>query len=256
MKKRRIKKLIALILGIIIIIAVAVTLSLTVFFRIDNVAVTGDEIYNNEDVIAASQINIGDNMFMTSKKKTASGIECTLPYVESAEIKRNLSGTITIKITAATAKLAIDNGDSFTLVSDKGKVLEDGLMTIGDGIIIIDSSPVISAVPGETVEFQDNDDLGIIKNVLTLLESNELSGITSIDVSNHSNIKMVYKERVTVLLGLSSSVNDKMDFVKAALTRLDSDNPDFTGSIDFTIDKKAYLSPQREDNTTVPFISA
>ena len=42
MKKRRIKKLIALILGIIIIIAVAVTLSLTVFFRIDNVAVTGD----------------------------------------------------------------------------------------------------------------------------------------------------------------------------------------------------------------------
>ena len=74
MKKRRIKKLIALILGIIIIIAVAVTLSLTVFFRIDNVAVTGDEIYNNEDVIAASQINIGDNMFMTSKKKTASGI--------------------------------------------------------------------------------------------------------------------------------------------------------------------------------------
>ena len=238
MKKRRIKKLVALILGIIIIIAVAVTLSLTVFFRIDNVAVTGDEIYNNEDVIAASQINIGDNMFMTSKKKTASGIECTLPYVESAEIKRNLSGTITIKITAATAKLAIDNGDSF-----------------GDGIIIIDSSPVISAVPGETVEFQDNDDLGIIKNVLTLLESNELSGITSIDVSNHSNIKLVYKERVTVLLGLSSSVNDKMDFVKAALTRLDSDNPDFTGSIDFTIDKKAYLSPQREDNTTVPFIS-
>lgn len=124
------------------------------------------------------------------------------------------------------------------MVSDKGKVLEDGLMTIGDGIIIIDSSPVISAVPGETVEFQDNDDLGIIKNVLTLLESNELSGITSIDVSNHSNIKLVYKERVTVLLGLSSSVNDKMDFVKAALTRLDSDNPDFTGSIDFTIDKK------------------
>ena len=66
MKKRRIKKLIALILGIIIIIAVAVTLSLTVFFRIDNVAVTGDEIYNNEDVIAASKLNIGDNMFMTS----------------------------------------------------------------------------------------------------------------------------------------------------------------------------------------------
>lgn len=88
------------------------------------------------------------------------------------------------------------------------------------------------------MEFQDNDDLGIIKNVLTLLESNELSGITSIDVSNHSNIKLVYKERVTVLLGLSSSVNDKMDFVKAALTRLDSDNPDFTGSIDFTIDKR------------------
>lgn len=168
MKKRKIKKLIALILGIIIIIAVAVTLSLTVFFRIDNVAVTGDEIYNNEDVIAASQINIGDNMFMTSKKKTASGIECTLPYVESAEIKRNLSGTITIKITAATAKLAIDNGDSFTLVSDKGKVLEDGLMTIGDGIIIIDSSPVISAVPGETVEFQDNDDLGIIKKCVDI----------------------------------------------------------------------------------------
>jgi len=239
---------------IIVLIGAAAALAL-MFFKVNVITVTGDEIYNNEDIIAASQIEIGDNMFLTNKKKTAENIENLLPYIEKADIKRNVSGTLTIKITAAVPKMALDNGESFTLISDKGKVLEDGLVNVGDGIIILDSSTVVSAVPGDFLEFKDQTDLDIIKELMENLDSNGITGISSIDVSNHSNVKLVYRERITVLLGQSSTIKDKMDFVRATLARLEEDDPDYEGSIDFTIDKKAYLSPKREDNTTVPFIS-
>lgn len=254
-KKRKRRKIIAFFIVTLLVLTVGIVLSLTVFFHIETVAVAGDAIYNNEQIIEASQIEIGDNMFLTSKKQTSQNIEKTLPYVASAQIKRNISGTITINVTAAVSKMAIDNGESFVLLSDKGKVLEDGVMSIDEGIIILNASAGKSCIPGETIQFENQDDLTVLMSIIDSLDKSGIEGIASIDITNHSDIKLIYNSKIELKVGSSDSLYAKTDFISATLTRLREDDSEFEGSIDFTIDNKAYLSPKKVESTTTAFDS-
>lgn len=227
-----------------------IILSLTVFFKISSITVTGDEVYSPEQVVEASGITQGENLFLMKKKEKAALIEKTLPYVETADISTSLSGTVTIHITAAKAVAALDNGDSFTLLNAAGKVLEDGVAALNDGVMIVQTNGVKSAVPGEMAAFSTEEELADMTAAYEALQEAEITGITELDVRDHLNIKAVYQGRVTLELGAVSTLPDKTSFIKATLSRNDESSPEFEGTIDFTIDKKAYVRPKEE--TTAP----
>ena len=249
-RKRRRRNIILGVLLTVILLTVGIVLSLTVFFKISAVTVTGDEVYSTEQVVEASGITQGENLFLLKKSDTAALIEKTLPYVETADISKSLSGTITIHITAAKAVAALDNGDSFTLLNASGKVLEDGVAALNDGVMIVQANGIKSAVPGEMVAFSTEEELADMTATYEALQAAEIAGITELDVRDHLNIKAVYQGRITLELGAVSSLPDKTSFIKAALTRNDESEPEFEGTIDFTIDKKAYVRPKEE--TTAP----
>ena len=116
-KKRRKNKIIGYTVVIILIIAAAIALSLTVFFKIQSINVTGDDIYNAETIVAASGLNVGENMFKSSKKDISNKLETSLPYIESVHVKRSPTGNVTLAITAAKAELAIDCGEGYILLN-------------------------------------------------------------------------------------------------------------------------------------------
>ena len=47
-----------------------------------------------------------------------------------------------------------------------------------------------------------------------------------------------------------------MDFVKATLDKLNSDEPNFEGSIDFTVENKAFVNEKAEQTTAAPTVAA
>lgn len=224
---------------------------LTVFFKISAVEVDGDEIYNADRVVEASGITLGENLFLLPAGEIEEQIETTLPYVETAEISRSLSCTVTIHITAAKAAVALDNGDSYTLLSASGKVLEDGVMSVGEDVLLLEAGDVLSCVPGEVIEFADADEGTDMTTALQAFSDASFAGLTKLDVRDHTNIKAVYQGRITLEFGAASSIADKLDFVAATLSRSDQNNPEFRGTIDFTIDKKAYQNAE-EPSTTQP----
>lgn len=248
-KRYRRKKIIGYCVAVAAVVAVGIVLSLTVFFKIETVAVTGDEIYNSETIIDASQIKTGDNMFLFDKDDAAKNIESTLPYIEKAEIKRGITGVITINITAAKATLAIDMGDSYTLLSSSCKVLEDGVMVINDDITVISASTVLSAAPGQFVSFENEADIDCIVSVQKIIEKYELKDINAINASDSSNVKLTYARRIELKIGAASEFESKIDFIKATLAKHDTDEPSFYGSIDFGIENKAYIKPADESTT-------
>lgn len=250
--KRRRKKIIMFSLGIVLLVAIGIILMLTVFFKIETIAVSGDEIYNNETVTKASGLNTGDILFLFDKDKVSEKIETELPYVENAAIKRSLNGTVTIKITAAEAAMALDMGDSFVLMSASGKVLENEVAAINDNVSVINASKVVNASPGSVVEFENENDIKIATEVKKLVTTYELGNINIIDVTDYSDIKLQYDNRITLETGVEASLSAKMDFIKATLTKLNQDKPSFTGTIDFTIDNKAYINT---DDTSGGIIS-
>ncbi len=249
-KKRRRRNIILGSILTAVFLIVGVVLCLTVFFHIASIEVTGDEIYNPGQIIEASGIQIGENLFLVSAKDAAAEIERALPYVESAQIKRSLSCKVTIQVTAATAAAALDNGESYTLLNASGKVLEDGVMTINDGMILITAGEVSAAVPGELAVFAADGAFEDTVSALKAFSDAGLVGITELDVRDSTNIKARYKDRILLELGAASTIPDKTDFIKATLERSEISSPEFKGTIDFTIDKKAYQNA--EDATTAP----
>ena len=80
----------------ILLIAGAVVAALTVFFKVQSITVSGNARYTSEEVVAASGIEIEDNLFLLNKYSAAQAIFEKLPYVEEATINRALPDTIVI----------------------------------------------------------------------------------------------------------------------------------------------------------------
>lgn len=255
LKKQKIRRRNRFILGAALLLLTAVIgiiLSLTVFFHIEKIDITGDEIYNAEQVAGASGISIGSNMFLTDMKEARASVEKSLPYVETAEIKRNLSGTIEIHVTKATAAYAVEDATGYTLLSSRGKVLEDGVQALNDGVTILHAGNVKALPIGTTAEFEDEKTLGLLTSLDAALRAHAITGITEMDLTDPLNIKLRYLDTITLLLGQSSAVEGKLDFAKATVEKTLRDNPFFVGTVDMTVEKKAYIRADKEPEGTEP----
>lgn len=79
-------------------VAVALTMGATVFFQVETVAVTGNSRYSQEEIIKATGIQTGDNLFRMNKFQIAHQVLQGLPYVEEITIRRSLPSTIVITV--------------------------------------------------------------------------------------------------------------------------------------------------------------
>ncbi len=80
-------------------VVVALTFGVTVFFQVETVTVNGSVRYTPEEVVEASGIQIGDNLYRFNKNHISSRILQSLPYVEGVSINRKPPSTIVITVT-------------------------------------------------------------------------------------------------------------------------------------------------------------
>ena len=76
----------------------ALTMGATVFFQVETVAVTGNSRYSQEEIIKATGIQTGDNLFRMNKYQIAHQVLQGLPYVEELTIRRALPSTIVLTV--------------------------------------------------------------------------------------------------------------------------------------------------------------
>ena len=70
----------------ILIICVCVIAALTLFFRVDQIVVTGGVRYSEEELAEASGVRIGTNLYLLNKRDIANRMLEKLPYLQ--EISR------------------------------------------------------------------------------------------------------------------------------------------------------------------------
>ena len=81
----------------------AATLGATVFFQVETIAVVGNSRYTAQEVIDASGVQIGDNLFQMNKNQISQQILQRLPYVGEVSPQRGLPSTLTIQVTEISA---------------------------------------------------------------------------------------------------------------------------------------------------------
>ena len=117
-----------------LVIFAAILMGCVAFFRVNQVVVTGNSRYSAQEVIAASGVELGDNLFLVNRPQTAQSILRKLPYVENAVPVHRLPDTVELHITECTPAAALRFEGSWWLLDARGKLLEQGEKSITEGL--------------------------------------------------------------------------------------------------------------------------
>jgi hypothetical protein len=101
---------------------------------------------------------------------------------------------------------------------------------------------------------EDEKNFPRVEDVYETCEKVGLSDITEINITELSNIKVVYQGRITLELGKTDGdrLSKKLAFGKAAIDKQDVEDNQFRGTINLTVDKKGYLQEETTEPETEP----
>lgn len=245
----------------------AMTVGATVFFQVEQVEVSGNARYTQEEIVACTGIKPGDNLFRMNKFAIQDHVKEEMPYIEDILIRRRLPSTITVAVTEwdAVAQVLpnknwvapeVEEGETAPvatevswLISVGGKLLEqapaeDARMKI-TGLTALDARDGIQiSVPEE--------ESGRLLSVVALmdeLERREMLADVSVMRVGSTSIVLEYLGRYDVKLPLEGDFSYKLESLLAAVADQEGKRgQDIVGTFDLT--QKNYTvgySPKRLD---------
>ena len=214
-------------------VLVALTMGATVFFQVEQVEVIGNHRYTAEEVVEASGIQVGDNLYHMNKFAVAREMLEELPYTRELLIRRRLPNTIVITVTEWDAVARVEAPPAGAVVEGEENPLEvareDWLISVGgkllepaaadsDEIRITGITPIMPragtklALPQAEAE-KSAALLALLQELETL---DMLDGVSAIDLaSTHMTVR--YEDRFDVKLPLTGDLNYKLRVLVAVV---------------------------------------
>ena len=224
-----------------IVLIIFAILSVTVFFNVETVIVTGSSIYSPEEIVEASGINGGDNMIRKNMRRLEKRITERLVYIENAEITRRFPSSVEITVFPCEETACLSNGEGgYWIVSKTGKILTTVDEPVEQMPVFYGTEPAEEQAPGMTFASEDENKTEVIYELMKHMESNFGSRITSYDVTDRLNISCMYEDRVEIQLGVISDIDYKFRLASEILsTRI---SPDAEGRLRMLENGAQFLS--------------
>lgn len=229
-------------LAFILVVAVLVFM-IGIFFRVQNIQVVGAGYYSDAEIIDASGVENGDNLFFINGFSASSSILSKLPFVDGASLERKMPNTIVLTVQESKAVAYVDWQEQHWMLTAGGKLLGSASGEELAGLVHVKNLAPLSPVTGETMTVEDADSL-MLRYMLSLLDclaSNGLVGsVSEADMQNVANVQIRYTERFSVKLGANEQLDQKLRMMLAAAAQLD---PSETAMLDISDGETVYVSP-------------
>lgn len=237
-------------------VALALILGMTIFFRVQEIRVTGNSRYTAQEIVEHSGVETGENLLTLGKSRAAGRILAGLPYVDQVQIGIKLPNTVTIDIVELEVAYAIQaQGGAWWLMDAHGKLLEAVDDAAAQSHIQVIGISAANPTPGgklavaeeaapagdETEETQIHgtaaDRMAAALEILPILEEEERTGkVTKLDVSELYDIEVWYGEDYQVRFGGPTELTYKTRYMVRAVDRLIQDG--YRGGVlDVTLQK-------------------
>ena len=218
----------------------ALVVGMSIFFKAEQVTVSGAEKYTAWEIKEASGIQDGDGLLGLSRAKISARIRAKLPYVDTVRVGIKLPDTVIIEITERTVVYAIEDVDtSWWLLDASGRIVDSTdtaaaknhtrilNVKIQNAVVgeqAIAAEPVVETT-GETTPtlppVSAKAQLAAAVQVLTALENNGVMGnVDTVDVADPDGLTLLYESRYQVTLGDISRLDYKIAAMKAAIEKM------------------------------------
>ncbi len=217
------------------------TLSITVWFEIENITVVGNTEISHEEIITTSNINLYENLIKLSKNSASKKISDTYITIDSVNIHKKLPNTVEIEIEMAQPKVLLYYDRIYYTLSESNRIIgfdtknnfsKENLISF-----IVDDLEGIDL--GYYLKDFNQDVLEDVDRLLVAIEENEFNTINYVDVSNISDIRFYASNLYEIKAGGFSEISYKLHCAKSIID-LQLEGYTQEGIIDVSVDNGIY----------------
>ena len=241
-RAKRSRTLFAVLLFLFV-IAVIITLSLTVFFKIETIEVTGETEYNSADIVQATGVSKGDNLFQVSSGSIQSKIMNQFLFIDSVTVTKKMPGTLMIEVSAAKPKYALENKDGFITISERNKILGVGSELLPQAIVVKGVKLPEFVSVGQVLKLDKKDALTVPDLITSQFAVSELTAMKQIDITDLFHITVSYEDRLTIKFGDETQLEYKAKLAAQVIkTKI---LPEEKGTVDAQIIGEIHFLPDK-----------
>ena len=223
-------------------------------FRVKTFTVEGGGMYTKEQIISASGIALGKNLLFADLEEAADSIEKMLPYTDEVKLTKKLPDEIIIRCGSTEKAFTIEMTNGLYAVTDSNlKVLEITGDRPADTALIIGAVPYKAEI-GEIAAFdalQDgekkdefvDETLALLLEITGAIAENGTKEINLINVTERSDIYLIYQERIVLRLGGSSDLTSKLSLGNKVINSENNIDPFQFGTVNLSVASEAVFNP-------------
>ena len=211
--------------------------------------------YSDEQIKKAGDINIGDNLVFFDVEKKAEKINENLPYLKVDSIDKKSFSKLIINAKQIKPKYSLVNGATYILTDENFEVIDEiNNKKEASKYTLVTNAKINQSEIGHIVGFGDKNNQNTdeqanalyeneLKSVFSAIKASGIKKITYINLKNLDDVYMVYDGRITIQCGEKGTLTDKLKLAVKTLEAEDKNSTNQTGTLNLTIDKKAYFTP-------------
>ena len=212
----------------IIVMSILIVLSLTVFFNINTIVIKGESVYTTEEIMNVLGVKKGENLFRKKMGDIESQVLSNLPEIETVKVQRALPDKLKVTVTPCIPFADIEVDGRYYEISQSFKITKE-VSALDENLLHINGLDPESSEIGQIATSSDKYKNDILKTIMDTIERIDFQGITTIDITDRLNIRLIYKNKIPLEVGSSLDLEYKIEFLKSVIDEKIED--DFNGKI-------------------------
>ncbi len=218
----------------LILLSLGIIYSLNTIFAVKEVYAKSNLKYDSQSIIYASGVKAGDNLCFLNSNETEKRICQSLPYIESAIVKKSFPNKVSIEVKLTQPSFILVSEEKYFLVGENNKLLEECSQDIPEFVSVVGLK--FSVSEERVITYEDSSLKEKVELINGLFKEKGLILIKSIDVTDNNNLIVNYDNRISVHFGNEEDIEYKI--LTASEIILNKISPNEKGILDLKTLKK------------------
>lgn len=186
-------------------------------FSVKEITVSGDTRYLKEAIVQQSGLSVGQSIWSVDKVLASEKVLAAFPYIEEAEVTNTAYDRLDIAVRETDEIGVMYGGGKWLALGGNGRILEATDVESDRPLrtLYFKGAEAVGTAVGEMA--MDDRSFAIVTELLAAFEEYEITGVCEIDLSNKSDLRLNWNNRITVKLGNDSNLTHEIGVMKSAL---------------------------------------